>query len=78
MQQTGDADLIDHLGELARAGVAHPNDGFAVALQDRASGLEDRFVAADHDGERAVFGASLPSGSRRVEKADSALVRRFG
>ncbi len=36
LQQSGDGDLIDHLGELARAGRPHAPHGAAVGADDQA------------------------------------------
>ena len=37
--------------------------------------VEGRLVAADHDGQRAVLGAGLAAGDRRVEEAEAAAPR---
>jgi hypothetical protein len=75
LDQAGDANLVDHLGELPRADRPHQ---FARAGIGRAQGFdlgEGRFVAAAHHRQRAVLGAGLAAGNRRVDEAESAFFR---
>ena len=60
LDQAADADLVDHLGELAGAGGTDQVDGAGIGLDHRLGVGEIRLVAADHDGERAVLGPDWP------------------
>ena len=71
LDQTGDADLVEHLGELAAARAAHQRHGAAVVGEQRRGTFERRGVAADHDRELAVLGARLAARDRRIQKADA-------
>ena len=70
-----DADLVHHLGELARAGAADQRGHLGVGVDHRLRALEFGRVAAAHDAELAVDGAGLAARDRRVDEADAALFR---
>ena len=69
LDETGDADLVDHLGELAGADGAHQADHAGKGVDDRLRLLEGLRLAAAHDGEHAVLGTGLATGHRRVDEA---------
>ncbi len=71
LDDTDDADLIDHLGKLARAHGAHQGHRPGVTIDHRAGALEGRLVAADHDRQHAALGAALTARYRRIEEADA-------
>ena len=73
LDQPADADLIDHLGELAGARRPDQIDGAGIGLDHRLGFAEIRLIAADHHRERAVLGAGLAARDRRVERAGAAL-----
>ncbi len=71
LDEARDADLVHHLGDLARATVAE-------ALADAGIGVDHRFGlgviglgAAAHHRKRAVFGPRLPARDRRVDEAEA-------
>src|SRR6185369_13542808 len=68
LDESGDAYLVEHLRKLAAARTAHQRDRASIVGEHRRRGAERRFVAADHDGELAVFRARLAARYRRVEK----------
>ncbi|MNI66786.1 hypothetical protein D3C73_1223770 [compost metagenome] len=68
MYEAGDANLIDHLGQLARTGRAHQRHGAAKTLGHGLDGFEHRFFTAAHDGQRAIDGASLSAGHGRIHE----------
>jgi hypothetical protein len=68
-----DADLVDHLGQLAAARRPEEHDGARVAVDHRLRLLEMRRFAAAHDGQHAVFRPRLPAGDRRIDEADTLL-----
>ena len=74
LDEAGDADLVDHLGQLAGAGraepLAHPRVG---AVDDRLGRGIGVLVAAAHHGEHAVLGAGLAARHRRVDEVEAAL-----
>ena len=69
-----DADLVDHLGELAGAGgpekLAHPRVG---AGDDRLGSGIGIFLAAAHHRQHAVFRTRLAAGHRRVDELEACL-----
>ena len=71
LHHPGDADLVDHLGELAGPGRTHQGDRLAVAFYRRPGALEGRRVAADHDRQSPVLGPGLAAGDRRVEEIEA-------
>src|SRR5206468_2383861 len=75
LQQSRDADLIDHFGELPGAGSAKQRDRTRVGGEDGLCFREHVRVAANHHGELAALGAGLSARHGSVEKSDLA---RFG
>ena len=72
LHQAGDADLVDHLGELAGAGRAHQADHAGIGVDDRLGAVRRSLrLAAAHHGQHAVFGAGLAAGDRRVDEAEA-------
>ena len=71
LHDAGDADLIDHLGELAAARGPHQRYRSAVVRHHRFSRLERVRVAADHDGELAVLCTRLTARDRRIQEGDT-------
>ncbi len=71
LDEAGDADLVDHLGQLAGADRPEPADRLAIGLHDRLGAGEILLVAAAHDGEHAVLGAGLAARDGRVDEADA-------
>ena len=59
LDQAADADLVDHLGELAGARRPDQVDRSRIGFDHRLGFAEIGLVAACHDGEGAVFGAGL-------------------
>ena len=76
LKQTGNGDLVDHLGELPGARWANAVDGPGVAGDQRFGALERLLVAADHDGQRARLRARLPARYGRVEEGYAAGATR--
>jgi len=68
LQQTGNANLIDHLGQLPAARRTEVSDRTRVAGQHRLCALEGIRVTAAKDGELAVLCASLATGNRRIDE----------
>ena len=77
--QPADADLIDHLGELARARWPDQVDGTGIGVDHRLGFAELRRIAADHHRERAVLGARLAARhrARRAQPAPRLLGGRM-
>ncbi len=75
LDKAGDADLVDHLGELAGTGgakqLAHPGVRRDHGLSLFVGGLS----AAAHHGQHAVFCASLAAGDRCIDELKAALGR---
>ncbi|MNT15876.1 hypothetical protein D3C72_1509530 [compost metagenome] len=68
MHQAGNADLVDHLGQLARAAFAQVGAGTREGHGHRLDGVEHRFIPAAHHRELAIDGARLPAGDGRVDE----------
>ena len=68
LNQARDADLVDHLGQLAAADRAHQTDHAGIGVDDGAGLFEGCLIAADHDRQNAVLGTGLAAGHRRIEK----------
>jgi hypothetical protein len=75
---TPDQHLVAGLGDLTGAGCADMGHPRAEDLEDRAGALDVRGLTADHDRERAVAGADVAAGDRRVEEGDAAGARLRG
>jgi hypothetical protein len=67
LDNSGDADLIDHLGELAVAGRADMDDSRPIGRHQRLRRRDRRLAAAAHDRKRAFLGAGLAARHRRVD-----------
>ena len=76
LHQAGDADLVDHLGQLSGAHVAHAGDGLRVGHRDGAYSFDIGLGAAAHDGEAAFLGACLPARDRGVNEVQAVRTRR--
>ena len=73
LNQSRDADLIDHLGQLSGAGRPKPLAHSGIGRDD---GLRARiavFLAAAHHGQHAVFRARLSAGYRRIDEGEAGL-----
>ena len=75
LYEAGDADLVDHLGELARAGRPHEVDSRAVAFEKRKHAVVVLAASAGHDRQLAVLGPGLTPGYGRVHESKIALAR---
>ncbi|MPM46955.1 hypothetical protein SDC9_93662 [bioreactor metagenome] len=73
LHQASDADLVDHLGELARATVANAGEGARERHGDRFDGVECGLVTATHHRELAVLRASLAAGDWGVDERKALL-----
>ncbi len=71
LHETGDADLVDHLGELAGARTAEAAAGAGEGHDHRLGAGEVTLLAAAHDGEHAILGAGLATGDRRIDEAEA-------
>src|SRR3954468_23990893 len=77
LRDAGDADLVHHLGELARAGRADERAHLGVHVEHGLRLGEGRVLAAAHDAELAVHRAGLAAGNGGVDEADAHLFRLF-
>ena len=71
LDQACNADLVDHLGQLAGAGFAKPRLHAGEAFDQRRGPGDSFFITADHDGELTVFRSRLAAGYRRIDKRKS-------
>ena len=71
LHQAGDADLVDHLGQLSGAHIAHAGDGLRVGHRDRAHPFHIGLGAAAHDGEAAFLGARLSTRDRGIDEVQA-------
>ena len=62
------AQLLDDIDDFLKRFVAYPSDHARVAIDNRFGTVKCRLFAADHDCQRAIFGAGLPAGNRCIEK----------
>ncbi len=76
LQHPDDADLVDHLRELAGAGRTHVRYRAGIGGDDRLRRREGGLVAADHHGELARLRPGLPARDRRIEEMRAAFERR--
>ena len=75
LDDAGDADLIDHLRELARARRPHQPARLCES-RDHGLGLViGVLIAAAHHGQRAVLRAGLPAGHRRIDEGHALRLR---
>jgi hypothetical protein len=75
LHQAGDADLIDHLGELTGARRADARHCLGHGHCHRLNDIERRLIAAAHHRQCAVDGAGLTAGDRRVDEVQAACKR---
>jgi len=73
--QAGDADLVDHLGQLAGAHRTHQGDRPGIAPDRGLDTGEIVGFTADHHRQCAVLRAGLAAGHRGVEKSQATLAR---
>ncbi|MNZ75670.1 hypothetical protein D3C78_941530 [compost metagenome] len=73
LQQAADADLVDHLGQLPAADVAHQAHHPCIGGDHRLGALEELLLAANHHREDSALGAGLAAGNRCIEKAQFAF-----
>ena len=79
LHDAGDADLVHHLGELARPGGPHQRHGLGVRAHHRQGERVERLVVgAAHDRQLPVLGTRLTARHRGVDEADAELGGRFG
>ena len=79
LHHAGDADLVDHLGELTRARIAEPLADFCVTHEHRVGPIEHLLVVGPaHHRELAVLGPGLPARHRSIDEADAAFGARLG
>ena len=67
----GEERLVHRLHRVAGADVAAVDDLLAERLEHGAHALEDRRVAADHDGQRPLLRADHAAAHRRVDEVDA-------
>ena len=71
LDEPGNADLVDHLGELAGPDRPHQSDHAGIGLDHRLGAIEDGLVAAAHDREDAILRACLAAGDGCVDEVDA-------
>ena len=76
LDEPRDADLVEHLRELAAARAAHQRHRASVMGEHGLGAREGFGIAADHDRELAVLGPGLAARNRRVEESDAPGRRR--
>ena len=75
LHEPGDADLVDHLGELARIRRTHQPAGAGVARRSPARPWRKASASPPHhDRQHAVLGARLAARDRRVEEAEALVL----
>ena len=76
LQHAGDAELVDHLGQLPGARRPHMADALGIGGHHRLGAGKAASRAAAHDGQLAVLGAGLAARNRGVDHIEP--VRRAG
>ncbi|CRZ75625.1 Uncharacterised protein [Vibrio cholerae] len=76
IQHTGNTDLIDHLSALPLPCRTHQNRRAPVSGKDRLHLGKECFVATTHNGQDAIFSASLTTRNRSIHKMQTRLLRR--
>jgi hypothetical protein len=76
LQQSGDANLVDHLGQLAGARLAQKIAGTRVSRDHLLGAAKGLIVAAAHYREDAVLGAGLAARHRRIDGIEAAFFGR--
>ena len=75
LHQAGDADLVDHLAQLAAAGRPHQTHHARVALDHGLCRCIGLLLATDHHGQHTIDRTGLTTGYRRIEKTQAMLGR---
>ncbi len=78
LDHAGDGDLVDHLGQLTGARIAHATHGLGVGFEDRDGASVGVDRRAHHDGELAVLRPRLAAGHRGVEEGHAGSQRQLG
>src|SRR6266850_4152747 len=73
LDNSGDAELVDHLGQLTCARGSHEPNHLGIAIDEWLRPVERFPVASDHHRQLAVFGTGLAAGYRSIE-APAALI----
>ena len=73
LNQAGDADLVDHLGQLAGARGPEPLAHACIGGDHRLGAGIGVFAAAAHHRQHAVFRAGLSAGHRRIDEFEAGL-----
>ncbi len=73
LDDSGDAELVDHLGKLTCTRGSHKSHHLGIAIDDRLRSLERFRIAPDHHRQLAVLGTGLATGYGRIQ-APTALV----
>ena len=76
LHQSRDADLVNHLGQLARTHVTHPARNLGEGSHYRLGPIIVVLRAAAHDDQLAILRARLSAADRRVDPGDALLGRR--
>jgi hypothetical protein len=76
LDDAGDAHLVHHLGDLARARRADQGDRLGVGVGHRLGPVERALLAAAHNRELAALGARLAARHRRIDEVDADLLCR--
>ena len=71
LHQPGDADLVDHLGQLPRPALPEQPHRAAVVAHRRLGPGERRLLAPDHDRQHTVLGTRLTTRDRGVEEGEA-------
>ncbi|MCY1532168.1 hypothetical protein D9M68_674220 [compost metagenome] len=74
LDEAGDADLVDHLGQLTATGRPHQAHHAGVSLDHRFGTRIHIRLAAHHHRQRTILRAGLTAGYRRIEKTQLQLV----
>jgi hypothetical protein len=75
LHQPGDADLVDHLGQLAGAAVTHAGHGLRKRHGHRMHHGKRGGVATAHHCQRAIHGAGLATRHRRIDEVQAQALR---
>src|SRR3990167_7091760 len=76
LDEAGNAHLVHHLGDLARARRADQGDRLGEGVGNGLGPVERRLLTAAHHGELAVLRAGLAARNRRIDEVDADLLRR--
>ncbi len=76
LHQAGNADLVDHLGQLPCAAFSHQADEFCEAFDDRLGLVESILVSTAHYCQDTVFGTCLTTGNRSIDEAAALVLGR--